>query len=250
MPSLLHHLVQGSGPTVVLLHAGVADLRMWDAQAAALATSNCVVRCDLRGFGQSPLAPGASYSDAEDVLALLDELGIGEFALVGASHGGGVALQVASAAPDRVTRLVLLAAAAGIAEKTDAIGAVWAEEERRVSAGDIDGATELMVQTWLGPDADESARELMRDMQRRAYDLQLAAGDDVDDRDLDVHPERLTMPVTVAFGAHDLDFFAAIARELARLIPAAHLIELSWAGHLPALERPEETTELIRAALT
>jgi pimeloyl-ACP methyl ester carboxylesterase len=145
---------------------------------------------------------------------------------------------------------VLLAAAAGIAEKTDAIGAVWAEEERRVSAGDIDGATELMVQTWLGPDADESARELVRDMQRRAYDLQLAAGDDVDDRDLDVHPERLTMPVTVAFGAHDLDFFAAIARELARLIPAAHLIELSWAGHLPALERPEETTELIRAALT
>ena len=89
MPSLLHHLVQGSGPTVVLLHAGVADLRLWDAQAAALATSNCVVRCDLRGFGQSPLAPGASYSDAEDVLALLDELGIGEFALVGASHGGG-----------------------------------------------------------------------------------------------------------------------------------------------------------------
>lgn len=249
MPPPLHHLVQGSGPTVVLLHAGVADLRMWDAQAVALATSHRVVRCDLRGFGQSPLPPGTSYSDAEDVLALLDELGVGEFALVGASHGGGVALQVASAVPDRVTRLVLLAAASDVAEKTNAIRAVWAEEERRVTAGDIDGATEFMVRTWLGPDADESARELVRAMQRRAYDLQLAAGNDVDDRDLEVDPQRLTMPVTVVFGAHDVDFFGAIARELARLVPAAHLIELGWAGHLPALERPEETTELLRAAL-
>jgi 3-oxoadipate enol-lactonase len=248
MPSPLHHLVQGSGPTVVLLHAGVADLRMWDPQAAALATDHQVVRCDLRGFGQSP-PPSGSYSDAEDVLALLDELGIGDFALVGASHGGGVALQVASAVPDRVTRLVLLAAAADVADKTDAISAVWAKENQLVTAGDIDGATELMVRTWLGPDADESARELVRDMQRRAYDLQLAAGPDDDVRELDVDLERLTMPVTVVFGSRDLDFFGAIARELARLIPAAHLVELGWAGHLPALERPEETTELLRTAL-
>lgn len=249
MTSPLHHLVQGSGLSVVLLHAGVADLRMWDHQAAALARDHQVVRCDLRGYGRTPLAAGTSYSDAEDVLALLDELGIHRFALVGASHGGGVALQVASAVPDRVTRLVLLDAAAGVAEKTDAIRSVWAEEERLVTAGDVDGATELMVRTWLGPDADESARELMRQMQRHAYDVQLAAGDDVDARDLDVDPERLTMPVTVVVGAHDLDFFADIARELVRLVPGARLVELDWAGHLPALERPEETTELLRAAL-
>jgi pimeloyl-ACP methyl ester carboxylesterase len=245
----LHHVVEGSGPAVVLLHAAVADLRMWDHQAAALAADHTVVRCDLRGFGQSPLNPDDSYSDAEDVLTLLDELGIGEFALVGASHGGGVALQIASTAPERVTRLVLLDAAAGVAEKTDAIRAVWAEEERLLTAGDVAGATELMVQTWLGPDADESARDLVRDMQRRAYDVQLAAGDDVDDRELDVELGRLTMPATVAFGGHDLDFFAAIARELARQLPDARLVELPWAGHLPSLERPDVTSALVRDAV-
>jgi 3-oxoadipate enol-lactonase len=249
MTSPLHHLVEGSGRAVVLLHAGVADLRMWDDHAADLATDHRVVRCDLRGFGQSALAPDASYSDAEDVLELLDDLGVDTFALVGASHGGGVALQVASAAPQRVSRLVLLAAAAGVAEKTDAIRAVWAEEERLLTDGDIDGATELMVRTWLGPDADEPAKDLVRDMQRRAYEVQLAAGDDVDDHELDVDPARLTMPTTVVYGGHDVDFFADIARELVRQLPDARLVELPWAGHLPSLERPVETSALVREAL-
>ena len=79
MPTL-HHRAEGSGPTVVLLHAGVADLRMWDAQVALLVDQGFrTVRCDLRGFGESALEPGSSYADAEDVLALLDELGVTDF---------------------------------------------------------------------------------------------------------------------------------------------------------------------------
>ncbi|MEO7980951.1 MAG: alpha/beta hydrolase [Sporichthyaceae bacterium] len=249
MPSPLHHLVQGSGPAVVLLHAGVADLRMWEAQATALAPTHRVIRCDLRGFGQTPLAPGRPYADGQDVIDLLDELDVDTFALVGASYGGGVALQVASTVPERVTRLVLLAAAADLVEPTAAVRAFGAEENRLLEAGDVAGATDLNVQTWAGPDADPAARELLREMQARAFEVQLAAGDDVDNRDLDVVPELLTMPMTVVYGAHDLDFFAATARELVRLVPSATLVELDWAGHLPALERPEATTDLLRAAL-
>lgn len=249
MPSPLHHLVQGSGPTVVLLHAGVADLRMWDAQATALASTHQVVRCDLRGFGQTPLAPGTSYADAQDVLDLLAELGVDTFALVGASSGGRVALQVASTVPERVNRLVLLGASSDLVERTDAVRAFGAEEDRLLEAGDVAAATELNVQTWLGPEAGAAAKELVREMQARAFEVQLAAGDDVEGRDLDVLPERLTMPVTVVFGSHDLDFFAATAREVARLVPTARLVELDWAGHLPALERPDETTDLLREAL-
>src|SRR6478735_3063601 len=70
----LHHRVDGSGPTVVLLHAGVADLRMWDAQTDALVADRSVLRRDFRGFGQTVLRPGSDYSHAEDVLELLDEL--------------------------------------------------------------------------------------------------------------------------------------------------------------------------------
>ena len=125
-----------------------------------------MVRCDLRGFGGSPLAPGASYSDAEDVLALLEELGIGRFALVGASYGGYVALQVASAEPDRVERLVLLASAADLLEPDEGMRGLWQEEGVSSRRGTWPAATELNVRTWLGPEADDEARELVRRMQR------------------------------------------------------------------------------------
>jgi 3-oxoadipate enol-lactonase len=230
----LHHRDEGTGPVVVLLHAGVADLRMWDLPAAELARDHRVVRCDLRGFGGSALAPGASYSDAEDVLALLDELGLDRFLLVGASYGGYVALQVASAVPEQVERLVLLAAAADLLEPDEGMRAVWQEEGRLVEAGDLAGATELNVRTWLGRDALEA---------------QVAAGEDVDNRDLPVVPDRLTMPTEVVVGLRDQAFFVDTGRELARRLPSAHLVELPWAGHLPTLERPEEGLRLLVASL-
>ena len=63
---LLSHDDEGTGSAVVLLHAGVADRRMWDDVTPALAHSFRVIRPDLRGFGQTPMPPGA-YADADDV---------------------------------------------------------------------------------------------------------------------------------------------------------------------------------------
>jgi pimeloyl-ACP methyl ester carboxylesterase len=71
----------------------------------------------------------------------------------------------------------------------------------------------------------------------------------VDNRELPVALDRLTMPTTVLSGGHDLPFFVATARELSRLLPDARLVELPWAGHLPTLERPAEMTGLVAEAL-
>ncbi|MGH3329941.1 MAG: alpha/beta fold hydrolase [Nocardioidaceae bacterium] len=245
----LNHQVLGAGPAILLLHAGVADMRMWDAQMAELSRGRMVVRCDLRGFGGSTLTPGASYSDAEDVLALLEELGIEAFSVVAASYGAYVALQIASAAPHRVERLVLLSPLAEVVDPDDSLRTFWAEEERLVDAGDLDSATELNVRTWLGPDADGSTRELVRRMQRDALVQQVAAGE-VENRELEVALERLTMPIGIFAGGDDQTFFVETARELARQLPDAHLVELPWAGHLPSLERPAETTRLILDSLS
>jgi pimeloyl-ACP methyl ester carboxylesterase len=247
--STLHHVVEGSGPVVVLLHAGVADLRMWDAQVGALVPGHTVVRCDLPGYGGTPLAPGADGCDAEDVLALLDGLDVERFILVGASYGGYVALQVASAVPGRVERLVLLDTAGDLVEPDESLREVWRQEESLVEAGDLAGATELMLTTWLGPDADEDHRALLRDMQRRAYDLQVAAGDDVANRDLPVDLSRITAPVTVVVGGLDLAFFRSTARALGEGLPHADVVELPWAAHLPSLERPAETARLVASVL-
>jgi 3-oxoadipate enol-lactonase len=135
---LLSHDDEGAGPAVVLLHAGVADRRMWDAVTPALAHSFRVIRPDLRGFGQTPQPPGP-YADADDVDALLEELGVTDAAVVGSSFGGRVAMELTTLHPARVSSLVLLCPAYRGLEPTERLKAFGAEEDRRLEAGDVTG---------------------------------------------------------------------------------------------------------------
>ena len=238
------HWVAGDGPAVVLVHAGVADARMWARQVDELAQDHRVITVDLRGYGETPVEPEAKYSDAGDLLDVLDELGVDTVAAVGASYGGYVVQQAASRQPERFSRLVLICAPTDNVQPTEDLRAVWNEENQLLEAGDVDAATDLMVRSWIGPDADDEARELLRAMQKRAYELQLAAGD-VDNEEYEVEPEKISAPVRLITGAHDFQFFADCATYLEERLPNVERIDLPWAGHLPTLERPSEALGLI-----
>jgi 3-oxoadipate enol-lactonase len=242
---VIHHEVMGDGPALLLLHAGVCDSRMWAGQRDELARDHTVITADLRGYGQTALEPGSEYSDAGDVLALLDHLNIRTTATVAASYGANVILQAASRAPERFDRLVLISPPVDGVEPTDDLRAFAAEEDRLLEAGDVEGATELNVRTWLGPDADEQARALVREMQELAFRIQLAAGD-VQNEEYAVVPTAIVAPVRLMTGAHDLEFFRDCGKQLAAALPDVDHLELDWAGHLPTLERPEEALRLIR----
>ncbi|MFJ5828612.1 alpha/beta fold hydrolase [Streptomyces sp. NPDC093089] len=248
----LSHDLAGHGPsTVVLLHSGVCDRRMWDGQFTALAEAgHRVVRCDLRGFGDSPM--DAAHTHADDVRDLLDHLGADRAAVVGSSFGGRVALEFAARHADRVTALALLGPAVPGMEPSAELRAWGAREDAMIEAGDIDGAVELNVDTWVGPEAGPADRALVREAQRHIFDVQLAAPEahhPVNPGVTEDELARIQVPALVAVGAHDLPDFRAVAAELAELLPAARFLELDWAGHLPALERPEETARLLLAFL-
>ncbi|GAB7188091.1 alpha/beta hydrolase [Kitasatospora sp. Ki12] len=240
---IISHDVAGSGPAVVLLHSSVCDRRMWDAQWQPLLDAGYrVVRADFHGFGETPLSE-VPYSDSRDVLALLDHLGIESAALVGASHGGRIALTVAALRPRAVTALALLAAGMPGHEPSETLRAFGGREDELIEAGDIDGAVALNVDTWLGPEAGAEVRENVRRMQRHAFDVQMEAtvGPDKEEVDLSL----VTAPTLAVGGAHDLPDFREIAATLPTVLPNARHLELPWAGHLPSLERPEETTALL-----
>lgn len=233
---------------LVLLHSGVCDRRMWDAQWPALIEAGYrLVRCDLQGFGETP-APDRPHSDAEDVLALLDGMGIARAAVVGSSYGGQVALEIAARRPDRVSAMVLLCPALPGHEPSAELRALGEREEALIEAGDIVGATELMVDTWLGPDADESAREAVRQMQRHAFEVQLDA-EEFETGEAAVDLTAIQAPCLVLSGAHDLADFRQIAGRLPHLLTNADHVELPWAGHLPSLERPSAVTDLLTGFL-
>ena len=63
----LFYQVAGTGRPIVLVHAGIADSRMWDDQMVDFAPEFRVVRYDLRGFGQSSIPP-ADYAHHDDLL--------------------------------------------------------------------------------------------------------------------------------------------------------------------------------------
>ncbi|MBO0607669.1 alpha/beta fold hydrolase [Myceligenerans salitolerans] len=243
----LTHDTTGSGPDVLLLHAGVADSRMWGPQRTALAEHHRVTTCDLRGYGDTPLT-GEPYSDADDVRRLLQTLKA-PVTIIGSSAGGHVALQVASGWPELVDRLVLLNPAYPL-PATRSLERFARREDVLLSADDIEGATELNVATWVGPEAAEEARELVRTMQRHAFEVQLGVGDTVNqlpgpDTDL----ARVTARTLVVSGGQDLDHFREVAGHVVARIDGARHVQLGWAGHLPSLERPDEITELITAFL-
>jgi len=241
--------VAGTGPALVLLHSTVCDRRMWDPQWPVLAEAGYrVVRCDFRGFGATPV-PSAPYNDADDVLSLADELDLGPMALVGASSGGEVALEIAARRPRRVTALALVSAGMPGHEPTDELRGFWQREGELIEAGDIAGAVELNVATWLGPEADEATRERVRLMQRHAFEVQLAAPEEYEPVQADVDLHAITAPSLVVSGARDLPDFRLIAARLAALLPGAQAVELPWAGHLPTLERPRESSGLLTAFL-
>lgn len=235
----IHVEQAGGGPAVVLLHAGVADSRMWDRQWADWPSRLAVTRLDLRGFGRSGRQVG-SFSHAEDVLAVLDSTGIDRAIVVGSSFGGLVALDLAASRPQRVTGLVLADPPLPGWEWSDEMQRFFAAEEEALEAGDLGAATEVNVDFWLRS-ADEAVRAAIREQQLNAFELQ--AGEEPDEKllsaDLRAALRVLDVPALVLTGEHDKADFVAIADELASTLPRARRETIADAGHLPSLEQPD-----------
>ncbi|MFH8614229.1 alpha/beta fold hydrolase [Streptomyces sp. NPDC017979] len=252
--TLAHDLAgpTGSARNVVLLHSTVCDRRMWDAQLPALAAAgNRVVRADFRGYGETPCAGAPdepAADDADDVLALMDAVGMARAVLIGASFGGRTALEIALRAPERVTGLALLCPGPlpGVPESAE-LTALEEREVELVQYGDLDEAAALCARTFLGPEADGATLAAVAAMQLHAYEVQLATADEPPAAaDFDVAAlADVSVPALVVSGAHDLVDFRTAARRAAAALPGAHHRELEWAGHLPSLERPAEVTGLL-----
>jgi pimeloyl-ACP methyl ester carboxylesterase len=246
----------GDGVPIVLLHAGVADRRMWDPQWDAVSAERAAVRIDLRGFGDSVERPDGLLSHVDDVVATLAGLGIERCHLVGASLGAGVAVEVALTAPDLV-RSLLLAPPGGslLAELTDDLRAFFAAERAALGAGDLDAAVEANIATWVAGPGRETEQvkpefqDCVRRMQRRAFDL-TASWTDVDEDELDPPAlDRLaevTAPVLVLLGGHDLDTTKDAADRLCAGLPHARRVDWPDVAHLPSMEQPERFLALLQ----
>lgn len=236
----------GEGAAVVFIHAGVADRRMWRHQLSAVQDGFRFVSLDLRGCGESGL-PDETFSNHQDVLAVMDHLGIDTAVVVGCSMGGGTAIDVALSAPERVTGLVLVGAGAPWADIEDYEPPQWPEILEAYERGDFDRAAELEAEVWLvGYGRDKTSvdpaliaffvemdRSLMPNEERR------------DELVVALDPPRgerigeISVPALIVVGEHDLPDIRLSADHLAATLSEGEAVVIPGAAHLPSLEQPE-----------
>ncbi|WP_328307109.1 alpha/beta hydrolase [Streptomyces sp. NBC_00442] len=250
----LSYTVTGEGSPVVLVHAGVADHRMWDALVPALAELHTVIRYDLRGFGESA-PPAGSFSETDDLRRLLDHLGHQRIDLVGASWGGRVAVDFTLAHPDHVRSLTILAPPWPGYDWSAEMIAYDEAETAALVAGDLDTAVGVNLDMWLrGPGRGwEDVAPGLAEQLRAPIRTSLVNQDVVGRHSLGGGRGDLAtiaVPTLVGIGCLDVPDFQDIARRYADEIPGAALVEFPTAAHLISLDAPVELTAALRAFLT
>jgi pimeloyl-ACP methyl ester carboxylesterase len=250
----LPHDETGDGPAVLLLHAGVADRRMWDEHLEPLAApGNRVVAVDLPGFGDATVEAGP-VAQWEDVAETMEALGVERASVVGSSFGAQVALRVAALHPARVSSLLLFSAAAvPEPDPSPELLAAWEAEEEALAAGDFERAAEAVVSAWVRPEAPDAVRDRVAAMQLGNYERH-ATGEEPEQAPdpLEEDPSLLAAigcPVLLAAGEMDIADFRAAVPDLAAKLPRATTAVVAGCGHLPPLEAPEEFRKLVRANL-
>jgi 3-oxoadipate enol-lactonase len=247
---------EGSGEPIVLVHAGVADRRMWSGLAAELAREHRVIRHDTRGAGET-LPPTGPWAHHTDLLHLLDELLVGRAHVIGASMGAGIAVEAALARPEAVASLVLAAPGGALFGSAPAsLRSLWAAEVAALDRGDLDGAVEVNLRGWVdGPHrrpevVDAEVRRWVGEMQRGAFELPEWDPEAVPEHELDPPAverlHELRCPVLVVVGAGDDPAVLETAERIANAAPRARLVVWPDVAHMLTLERPAEFAALVR----
>ena len=211
------------------------------------------------GFGRSPIPP-EPYAHGDDLIALLEQLGIDRAAVVAVSMGGRVALELAVARPDLVSRLVLSGPGLPDHEWSQAVREYGAAEDAAIDAGDLDAASDINVRFWVDGagrapgQVDARVRSEVHEMQRRALELQIEAGEAAEERlTVEGIGERLSeiaVPTLVVVGEHDAADMHAIADRITAAVPDARREQIAGTAHLPSMERPAEFDRLVLGFLS
>jgi 2-succinyl-6-hydroxy-2,4-cyclohexadiene-1-carboxylate synthase len=234
--------------SLVLLHGFASTRRLWDAVIARLAPERySPLALDLPGHGSNAAGerPVTFERCVRELLAAAPE----RFALAGYSMGGRVALHVALAAPERVRRLVLVSATAGIEDDRER---VQRRERDRALAQRIEREPiERFVDVWRSQTMFERDPASVDRLARAEMRLNSPSGVAAALRGIgtgEMPPlwgrlAKLAMPVTVIAGERDEKFLAAAERMVA-LLPDGRLL-IAPGGHLLPLESPQEVAEAI-----
>jgi 3-oxoadipate enol-lactonase len=244
----IHHEIEGEGPWLVLSHSLACDLRMWDAQVAALRARFKVLRFDTRGHGGSDAPAGAYTLEqlADDLEALLAGLGIARCHFMGLSMGGMIGMTHALRYPGRIDRLVLCNTTSRIGPEA---APVWQGRIDTVAAGGMEPLVEPTLARWFTapflarqPAVPARVGAMIRATPPAGF---IGCCQAIPKIDLTGRLGAVKCPTLVIGGDQDVGTPVEMARAIQLAIPGAQLAVIPSASHLSNLEQPETFNHLV-----
>jgi proline iminopeptidase len=245
-------------PTVLVLHGGPGfDQGYLRPGLAALGDVAQVVFVDLRAQGRSgpaPLATCTLEQMADDIAALIEELGLAETVVFGHSAGGFVALHLALRHPGAARALILCDTASTLARVPDTAPPPGLEQRAPESAvqiaqamfaGDysperVSAFMQSVMPYYAGPDHEEIPAQIMPLSRFHGEVAQHFFSDLAAGYDLRARLPEIPTPTLVVVGEHDWVCPPVHSRILAARLPTAHLEIITGAGHFPFSEEPTQ----------
>lgn len=247
----LNYSLEGDGPETIVLVNGLADdLATWDFQMEALLGAGYrVLRFDNRGIGQSdaPAGPYTTQLFAQDTKALVDELGLTDFHLLGVSMGGMIAQEYALAHGDDLRSLTLACTYAAPGPFCSRMFKLW--EELAPKEGVPFVMRDVTLWAFTVPFFEEREEELREfeaamaemDMPVEAYLAQLHS---IQHHDTTDRIGSLTVPTNVLAGEEDILIPTRLSHRLHQLIPGSEWTTVAG-GHACLWEHPEPFNQAV-----
>ena len=248
----LYFEITGKGKPILLLHAGVADHRMWAEQLRELSNHFQVITPDFRGYGKSS-APDKSFWHFDDIYRLIQYLGHKTVNIMGCSLGGKVAMELAIAHPNLINNLILVAP--GLTDYEFRDKETLEKDiilEKLIASEKRDEVADILVDIWLvglkrkRETVASSVRALVREMILDNYDSVI-----------DKYPEKelkfdvlsqlggIHASTLVLIGDYDLPDMLTISQLVSDRIPNAERQLIHNAAHLPNLEHSKLFNQLV-----
>ena len=233
------------GRTIVFANSLGSDQSIWDHVIDHLPGGYGLVTYDLPGHGLSDGdADDGIDGLADDLIGLIETLGLGDVLLCGLSIGGMIAQSLAARRPDLLGALILCNTSITIGDQDR-----WRQRIRSARTDGLDMIAESIVETWFGSAYRAAFRDripMHQAMVARTSSAGYASAcEAIRDADLTLAARAISVPTLCIGGSEDRSVSEAAVKEMAAHISGAKTQILAGVGHLPCLEAPRRLARLI-----
>jgi 3-oxoadipate enol-lactonase len=235
----------GHGKPLVLLHGFPLDHRIWDDLVPLLESDFELIIPDLRGFGHSEVVkPPFSISEmAADVTGLLNELGIDKAIIAGHSMGGYISLAFARSNPDKLLGLGIISSQV-LADTQEKKKSRYLEIEQINERGVEILAKAMPDKLSASPRLTEYLGKIISD--QPAVGVAGALGAIAERPDQSFLLGTFNKPFLILHGSEDALIPVQRSIDLNHVTPKSSLVILPDTGHMPMLEKPDDTAGALR----